>query len=101
MLDQRIADRVAKKAYRDLDLILVHVIDTTRLPLLSSNQQENSMNTEISNKTTVGELRKQYGAHFAKGYGDTDTVGQVFARAGVTTLDEYMAQRNTGSSQVQ
>lgn len=42
--------------------------------------------------TTVGELRKQYGAHFAEGYGDQDILGQVLARAGVSTIDEYLAQ---------
>jgi hypothetical protein len=42
--------------------------------------------------TTIGELRQQYGPHFAKGYGDNDTLGEVLGRAGVSTLDEYIAQ---------
>lgn len=45
-----------------------------------------------SPSTTIGELRKQYGPHFAKGYGDNDTLGQVLGRAGVSTIDEYIAQ---------
>ena len=46
----------------------------------------------ISPTTTVGELRKQYGPHFAEGYGDQDPIGPVLGRAGVTTVDEYLAQ---------
>jgi hypothetical protein len=42
--------------------------------------------------TTIGELRKQYGPHFAKGYGDNDTLGEVLGRAGVGTVEEYLAQ---------
>ena len=45
-----------------------------------------------SNDTTVGELRKQYGEHFAKGYGSSDKIGQVLASAGVATLEEYLKQ---------
>lgn len=45
-----------------------------------------------SPKTAIGELRKEFGEHFAKGYGDTDTWGEVSGRAGVTTVEEYLAQ---------
>lgn len=45
-----------------------------------------------SPKTTIGELRKQYGEHFAKSYGDQDTWGEVSGRAGVTTIEEYLEQ---------
>lgn len=45
-----------------------------------------------SPSTTIGELRKQYGPHFAKGYGDNDTLGEVLGRAGVATIEEYIAQ---------
>jgi hypothetical protein len=48
-----------------------------------------------SPSTTIGELRKQYGSHFAKGYGDNDTLGEVLGRAGVATIDEYLAQTKT------
>ena len=43
-------------------------------------------------KTTIGELRKQYGEHFAKGYGNQDTWGEVSGRAGVITIEDYLAQ---------
>ena len=49
-------------------------------------------NTQPSPTTTVKELRKQYGEHFAKGYGDQDTLGKILGRAGVSTLEEYIAQ---------
>jgi|GEM_PF-4414324 len=45
----------------------------------------------------VGELRQQYGRHFAEGYGDQDPIGEVLGRAGVTTLDEYLAQHHKAS----
>lgn len=45
-----------------------------------------------SPETTIGELRKQYGPHFAKSYGDQDTWGEVAGRAGVSTIQEYIAQ---------
>jgi hypothetical protein len=44
----------------------------------------------ISNETTVGELREQYGEHFAAGYGSTDKIGHVLGCAGVATLGEYL-----------
>ena len=50
-------------------------------------------NTQPSPDTTVGELRKQYGAHFAAGYGDEVPIGQVLGRAGVSTVEEYLAQQ--------
>jgi hypothetical protein len=53
----------------------------------NSNEQQ-----QLSPTTTVGELRKQHGPHFAAGYGDQDPIGEVFGRAGVTTLEEYLAQ---------
>lgn len=49
-------------------------------------------NAEPSPDITIGELRKQYGEHFAKGYGDQDTLGEVLGRAGVATVQEYLAQ---------
>jgi hypothetical protein len=46
--------------------------------------------------TTVGELRKQHGPHFAKGYGDNDKLGQVLARAGAGSLEEYLKRNRQG-----
>lgn len=54
--------------------------------------QPTTPNTQPSPDTTIGELRKQYGRHFAEGYGDQDKLGQVLARAGVSTIDEYIQQ---------
>ncbi len=51
-----------------------------------------TQNEQPSPSTTIGELRKQYGPHFAKGYGDNDTLGEVLGRAGVATIDEYLAR---------
>ncbi len=51
-----------------------------------------SLEQQPSPETTVGELRKQYGPHLAAGYGDGDKLGQLLGRAGVATLDEYLAQ---------
>ena len=42
--------------------------------------------------TTIGELRKQFGPHFAKPHQDSDTLALVLAHAGVATLDEYLAR---------
>ncbi len=47
---------------------------------------------EPSPNTSIGELRKQYGPHFAEGYGDQDTLGEVLGRAGVATVQEFLAQ---------
>ena len=49
---------------------------------------------ETNPNTTVGELRKQYGPHFAKPHQDTDTLGMVLARAGVGSLDDYLKQQH-------
>ncbi len=54
--------------------------------------QSSTPNIQPSPTTTVGELRKQHGPHFAAGYGDQDTLGELLGRAGVATLDEYIAQ---------
>ncbi len=54
--------------------------------------QPTSPASQPSPTTTIGALRQQYGPHFAKGYGDQDTLGQVLGRAGVSTIEEYLAQ---------
>jgi hypothetical protein len=51
-----------------------------------------------SPKTTIGELRKTYGPHFAKGYGNTDTLGPLLSNAGVATLDEYLKRHQLNQS---
>lgn len=54
--------------------------------------QPTSQPQQPSPKTTIGELRKQYGPHFAKGNGDHETWGAVAGRAGVSTIEEYIKQ---------
>ena len=54
--------------------------------------QSSNPNPQPSPETKIGELREQYGRHFAEGYGDQDTLGEVLGRAGVSTIDEYLAQ---------
>ena len=43
--------------------------------------------------TTIGELRKHYGPHFAAGYGDSDPLRMLLVNAGVSSLDEYLQRR--------
>jgi hypothetical protein len=58
---------------------------------------DESRNTSESNRefqqrmgVTIGELRGQYGEHFAPGYGDQDTLGELLGRAGYDSLDQYL-----------
>lgn len=61
-----------------------------------SSDIANETNAEFQRRmsTTIGELRQRYGAHFAPGYGDEDTLGQLLGRAGFNTLDEYLKQHH-------
>jgi hypothetical protein len=56
--------------------------------------QPTTPNPEPSPETKIGELREQYGLHFAEGYGNQDTWGEVRGRAGVLTVEEYLKQGN-------
>lgn len=49
-------------------------------------------NAEPSSSTTVDKVRKADGKHFAAGYGDQDTLGEVLCLAGVSALQGYLAQ---------
>lgn len=44
--------------------------------------------------TTILELRRLYGPHFAPGYSDDDTLGHLLANSGLNLLDEYL-ERHT------
>jgi hypothetical protein len=46
--------------------------------------------------TTILELRRLYGLHFAPGYGDEDTLGHLLANSGLNTLDEYLERHASG-----
>lgn len=65
---------------------------------MADDQITNESNADYVKRTsiTVGELRQQYGKHFAEGYGDQDKIGEVLGRAGVNTLEEYLAQHKAG-----
>ena len=47
--------------------------------------------------TTILELRRLYGPHFAPGYGDDDTLGHLLANSGLNTLDEYLKRHASDS----
>ena len=49
--------------------------------------------------TTILELRRLYGPHFASGYSDDDTLGHLLANSGLNTLDEYL-ERHTPERQI-
>ncbi len=42
--------------------------------------------------TTIADLRKQFGPHFAPGYGDNSTLAELLGRAGVPNLADYLKQ---------
>ena len=65
---------------------------------MADDQITTESNADYLKRTsiTVGELRQQYGKTFAEGYGDQDKIGEVLGRAGVNTLDEYLAQHKAG-----
>jgi hypothetical protein len=45
--------------------------------------------------TTILDLRRLYGGHFAPGYGDGDTLGHLLANAGLNTLDQYLERHHS------
>jgi hypothetical protein len=47
--------------------------------------------------TTILDLRRLYGLHFAPGYGDNDTLGHLLANSGLNTLDEYLDRHHQKS----
>lgn len=47
--------------------------------------------------TTILELRRLYGPHFAPGYGDNDSLGHLLANSGLNTLDEYLERHAPGT----
>ena len=51
---------------------------------------DTTMNNEYTPETTVGEMRKRYGRHFAEGHEDQETLGKVLALAGTDSLEEYL-----------
>ena len=50
--------------------------------------------------TSIRELRRFYGLHFAPGYGDNETLGHLLANAGLNTLDEYLERHHNSRSKL-
>jgi hypothetical protein len=55
---------------------------------------ETNADYQARTSTTILELRRLYGPHFAPGYGDNETLGHLLARAGLNTLDEYLERHH-------
>ena len=51
---------------------------------------DTTMDSNYTPETTVGEMRKRYGRHFAEGHEDQETLGKVLALAGADSLEEYL-----------
>jgi CBS domain containing-hemolysin-like protein len=56
----------------------------------TSPDTEDNVEYQARTSTTIRELRRRFGLHFAPGYEDTDTLGHLLFRAGVNTLEEYL-----------
>jgi hypothetical protein len=54
---------------------------------------ETNADYQARTSTTILELRRLYGPHFALDHGDNETLGHLLANAGLNTLDEYL-ERN-------
>ena len=59
------------------------------IPSISPGAETNA-DFQARASTTILELRRLYGLHFAPGYSDYETVGHLLANAGLNTLDEYL-----------
>jgi hypothetical protein len=55
---------------------------------------ETALDYQARTSTSILELRRLYGPHFAPGYGDNETLGHLLARAGLNTLDEYLERHH-------
>jgi hypothetical protein len=56
---------------------------------------ETNADYQARTSTTILELRRLYGPHFAPGYGDNETLGHLLAQAGLNTLDQYLERHHT------
>ena len=66
----------------------------------NSPATETDADYQARTSTTILELRRLYGLHFAPGYGDDKTLGHLLANAGLNTLDEYLERHHTGRTPV-
>jgi hypothetical protein len=55
---------------------------------------ETNADYQARTSTTILELRRLYGPHFAPGYGDNETLGHLLARSGLNTLDQYLERHH-------
>jgi hypothetical protein len=55
---------------------------------------ETNADYQAHTSTTILQLRRLYGPHFAPGYGDKETLGHLLARSGLNTLDEYLERHH-------
>lgn len=55
---------------------------------------ETNADYQARTSTTILELRRRYGLHFAPGYPDNETLGHLLANAGLNTLDEYLERHH-------
>lgn len=60
-----------------------------------SPETETNTDYQARTSTTILELRRLHGPHFAPGYGDDETLGHLLALAGLNTLDEYLERHHT------
>jgi hypothetical protein len=63
-------------------------------PPMRNPATETNADYRARTSTTILELRRLYGPHFAPGYGDNETLGHLLARAGLNTLDEYLERHH-------
>jgi hypothetical protein len=63
-------------------------------PPIRNPATETNADYQARTSTTILDLRRLYGPHFAPGYGDNETLGHLLARAGLNTLDEYLERHH-------
>jgi hypothetical protein len=63
------------------------------IPSISAAAETNAA-FQARASTTILELRRLYGLHFAPGYSDYETLGHLLANAGLNTLDEYLERHH-------
>jgi hypothetical protein len=66
----------------------------------TSAAAETNADFQARASSTILELRRLYGLHFAPGYSDYDTLGHLLANAGLNTLDEYLECHHTAQAPV-
>jgi len=60
-----------------------------------NNADETNAAYQARTSTTILDLRRLYGFHFAPGHGDNETLGHLLAYSGLNTLDQYLERHST------